>query len=109
MARKITINEDRNPTGLTMSERQLCLDLIQSIRSSVAKLRSEDSRSRRYWRRERTPDDEREIWDRVMRVAINQIAGRQKTEKGLFDLKLTADADDRDLEFVMKSILQSQS
>lgn len=105
MPRKIAISEHPNPTGLTMNERQLALDVLQSLRVAVNKLRSEHANSY-YWRREEwTAEKEREVWDRAIRAAINQFAGRQKSEKGHFRLiHNDTEVADRDLEYVLASI-----
>ena len=106
MPRKITINETPNPTGLSLTERQLALDVLQSLRVAVNKIRS-DSQSSYYWNRASNWDaeQERETWDRAIRAAINQLAGRQKTENGHFKLiHNDTEVADKDLEYVLKSL-----
>lgn len=103
MPRAVRINPTPNPTGLTMAERQLAIAVIQSIRASVVKAREEQS-AQSYWRPEWTVEDERRALDRVCRAAMNQLAGRQKTEKGIFSLSYDGEVKDEDLEYVRASL-----
>lgn len=111
MPRKVTINTENNPTGLTLGERQLAIEVIQSLRTAATRLRKEEANNF-YWgtRRSGEMEDgikrEREMMDRVFRTALNQFAGRQKTEQGIFQLKIDANSDvqDKDLAYVMQSL-----
>ena len=114
MPRKITINESPNPTGLTMQERQLALNVLASMEASVTKLRDEEQASRRYnhrWRGGRddrgdewTAEDEQDIRQKVYRSAYSQLTGRQKTEAGRFTLHTDVAVPDNDMAYVLKSL-----
>lgn len=104
MPRTITINEKPNPTGLSMSDRQLALDVLQSMESSVQALRKE--RMSWPWRKDKrdwTGEDEQELRRQVYRSAYSQLSGRQKSERGPFTLT-TGTIPDDDMEYVMASL-----
>jgi hypothetical protein len=102
--RKVKINPENNPTGLTMAERELAICVIQSIRDSIAKSRKMQ-RDRNPWRRNWDVDDERESWDRICKAAIEQFAGKRKSEKGVFRLQgFDMQVQDDDMAYVMESL-----
>lgn len=104
MPRHVRINSTPNPTGLTMNERQVAIEVIQSLRHAVNKLRREQQE---YWEREELYGQEvQELWDRACRAAMNQLAGRQKSENGIFKLLRASNAhlDEADIDYVMRSL-----
>lgn len=108
MPKKITVNESPNPTGLTLQERQLAIEVLQSLEMSVGRerMRAMAERKRSWYTKDRpwTVEDEQLMRKRVYKSAYNQLTGRQRTEKGPFDLALSVDAPDADMAYVMNSL-----
>lgn len=105
MPRAVTIHPTPNPTGLNMAERQLAISILQSVRAAVV---SERKNQQVWWGRHRvreySAEHEQEVWERVLRSAMNQFSGRQKTENGLFQLKYDAEVHDKDMQYVLQSL-----
>ncbi len=98
----VTINASPNPTGLTMAERKLAMEVLKSLEDSVTRERKRlEARSYRYsW----DADDERRLRQRIYRSAYNQLTGRQKTDVGPFRLDVHPDVADDDMSYVLQSL-----
>jgi hypothetical protein len=104
MPKQFKINERPNPTGLTMAERKLAMDVLRSFETSLNKARVDAQRGY-YWRQnEWTAGDERELRVQVYNSAYRQFTGRQKSENGIFTFTHSPETTEEDMDYIMESL-----
>lgn len=103
--RKIKITEKPNATGLSMANRVLAIEVLQSLEKSVSRVRVKETsekwrfnRSNRDW----TLQDEQDMRTRVYRSAIRQLQGAQATQGEYFHLE--SEVPDEDMQYVLESL-----
>jgi hypothetical protein len=101
--RHVKVKEHPNPTGLSVADRELCIDFLRSLDRSIQRARLDyKKRTGRWWYSELSDNEEIHIRDRVTTAAMNQLVGRQKGPGKLFTLEREVPVDD--MAYVRQSL-----
>lgn len=101
--RHVTVKRHPNPTGLSVADRELCIDFLRSLQRSVERAAHEwRLLHRKYWYEEIPPHAMTAIRERVERAAMNQLVGRQKGPGKLFAFEREIPIDD--MNYVRQSL-----
>lgn len=108
MPRKIGIKRHPNPTHLSMEDRRLAIEVLQSLEKSVHVKREKIINEQRRWWHGKDPwtlDEEQQLRQQVYRAAIKQLQGAQKSEGNIF--KLEREVPEADMAYVLESLGRS--